>query len=164
MRNRAASAILSALVVTTALSGCTFSAVQANQKVYDPSDGIGENIGDVAVRNAILVTEDGETANLVVNIVNDGVTNVSLAVSWETEGGRVERNVYLKAGGTLAFGEPTNQIILTGLDAQPGSLFPVYFQYGDIEGRDVSVPVLDGELEEYADYVPGATSESGTTE
>lgn len=159
-----ASAVLSALVVATALSGCTFSAVQANQKAYDPSDGIGENIGDLAVRNAILVTDDGETANLVVNIVNDGVENVSLAVSWETEAGRAERNVYIKAGGTLAFGEPTNQIILTGLDAQPGSLFPVYFQYGDVEGRDVAVPVLDGELAEYADYVPGGATESGTTE
>lgn len=157
MRNRVASALVSAVVISAALSGCTFTAVQANQKPYDPSDGIGENIGDIAVRNALLITADGETANLVVNIVNDGVKNVSLAVSWETEAGRVDRNVYVRAGGTQAFGEKSNQIILRGVDAQPGALFPIFFQYGDEEGRDLAVPVLDGQLEEYADLVPSAS-------
>ena len=154
MRNRVASAVLSAVVVSAALSGCTFSAVQGNQIPYDPSDGIGETIGDLAVRNALLVTDDGETANLVVNIVNEGVKNVALTVSWETDAGRAERNVYVRAGGTLAYGGERNRLVLTGIDAQPGSLFPVFFQYGDEEGRDLAVPVLDGALEEYADLVP----------
>ena len=157
MRNRVASALLTALIVSGALSGCTFSAVQATEKQYDPSDGIGETVGDIAVRNALLITADGETANLVVNFVNEGVTNVALTVSWDTEAGRVERNVYIKAGGTGAYGGERNQIILSGIDAQPGSLFPVFFQYGDEQGRDVAVPVLDGQLEEYSALVPGST-------
>ena len=157
MRIRAVSALLTALIVAGALSGCTFSAVQATEKQYNPSDGIGETIGDIAVRNALLITGDGETANLLVNFVNDGVTNVALTVSWDTKAGRVERNVYIKAGGTGAYGGKRNQIILSGIDAQPGSLFPVFFQYGDEEGRDLSVPVLDGQLEEYSSFVPGST-------
>ena len=157
MRNRVASALLTALIVSGALSGCTFSAVQATEKQYDPSDGIGETVGDIAVRNALLITADGETANLVVNFVNEGVTNVALTVSWDTEAGQVERNVYIKAGGTGAYGGEKNQIILSGIDAQPGSLFPVFFQYGDEQGRDVAVPVLDGQLEEYSALVPGST-------
>src|SRR3712207_8194808 len=37
---------------------------------YDPSDGVSAEIGDLAVRNALLVTEEGERASLVVSVVN----------------------------------------------------------------------------------------------
>ncbi len=153
-RSRVTAAIVGAIVVASGLTGCTFSAVQANQKAYNPSDGIGETIGDVKVRNALLVTGDGKTANLVVNIANDGVTNAQVQVSWKTATGRVSRNVAVKAGGAVGFGPAGNQIILSGVDAPAGSLFPVFFQYGEQEGRDITVPVLDGQLKEYSALVP----------
>ena len=38
------------------LSGCSLTAEIANLEPYDPSDGVGVTLGDVAVRNALLVT------------------------------------------------------------------------------------------------------------
>jgi len=160
VRARATSILLAAAVVATA-SGCTFTAAQTNQLGYDPSDGFGAEVGDVAIRNALLITDDGETANLLINFINEGTRNVAVTTSWETaDGRRVSRNVYLSAGTTRSYGEGT-RIILSGIDATVGSQFPVYFQYGDEEGTSIEVPVLDDTLAEYSDLLPGTPSEDG---
>lgn len=154
MRLRATSIVLAGLIAAS-LSGCTFGAVQATRLAYDPSDGIGAEVGDVQVRNALLVTEDGETAALVVALVNAGERRVQLAVSWDSESGRVEESISVPAGETVSLGAEEDTLTLEGVDAQPGSLFPIYFQYGDEEGQELGVPVLDGALDEYAAFVPG---------
>ena len=153
MRSRL-TAIAAAAVLIASLTGCTFSATQSTRQAYDPSDGIGTGVGDVQVRNALLISDDGEAATLSVNIINSGVQNVALQVSWETEAGRTSENVYVRAGSTLSLGTSTNPLTLSGVDAAPGSLFPVFFQYGEVPGSEINVPVLDGSLEEYADLGP----------
>jgi hypothetical protein len=157
VRSRATS-IAAGAIVLLSLTGCTFSAVQANQKQYDASDGFSTTVGSVAIRNAILVTDDGETANLAVNFVNTGVKNVTVVVSWENAGGRVERNVYVAQDSTLSTGPAGNRFLLKGIDAPAGTLFPVFFQYGDEPGQEIGVPVLDGGLAEYTDLVPDAAA------
>lgn len=153
MRSRLTS-ILAAGALLVGLTGCTFTADQTVQTPYDPSDGVGTNVGDIDVRNVLLVTDDGETANLLVSLINTGPDDVEMAVSWETVAGRVERTLPVASGTTESFGDSSNQLILQDLDAQPGSLFPIYFQYGSQEGRELRAPVLDGQLEEYRELVP----------
>jgi len=163
VRARATSTVLAALLAA-GLSGCTLIAPQTNQRPYDPSDGVGTSVGDVEIRNALLISDDGETANLVVNMVNSGSENVTLLVSWESATGGAERNVYIPAGEAEGFGKSSNQIILNSIDTELGSLYPVYFQYGDFEGDELMVPVYDGTLKEYADLVPKGTETDGGTE
>ena len=155
MRLRATSIVIAGLIAAS-LTGCTFGAVQATRLAYDPSDGIGTEVGNVQVRNALLVSEDGTVASLAVALVNAGDANVRLTVSWEASSGRVERTISVPAGETVSLGANEDVIVLDGIDAEPGSKFPVYFQYGDEEGKELGVPVLDGSLDEYADLVPGA--------
>lgn len=159
MRLRATSIVLAAFIAAS-LSGCTFGAVQATQLAYDPSDGVGAEVGDVQVRNALLVSDDGKLASLAVALINPSDTNVQLTVSWEAESGRDERTVSVPAGETLSLGTDDDAIVLVGVDAQPGSLFPVYFQYGEEEGQELGVPVLEGSLDEYADLVPSEPAPS----
>lgn len=153
MRARATSLLLAALVAVS-LTGCTFGAAQTNQKPYDASDGIGSNLGGIAVRNALLVSEDGQTANLSVSLINTSQQNVALKVSWKTKAGTTERNVYIAAGSTQTLGMAKNQFLLHDIDSHPGSLFPVYFQHGSEPGRQIQVPVLDGSLPSYTSLVP----------
>ena len=141
-----------------ALTGCTFWAAQTNQKPYDPSDGFGVTLGDVAIRNALLVSQDGKNASLAVAIVNSGSKSATLHLSWKGAAGNVQRNVYIAAGATQSFGPVSNQIVLHDIDSIPGSLFPVYFQHGDTEGREIRVPVLDGSLPSYKALVPAPSS------
>ncbi len=149
-----ATTIVLAGILAASLTGCTFNAVQATQKAYDPSDGFGTTIGNLEVRNAMLFTEDGEVANLAVALVNSGQQNLQVQVSWETEAGRQSRNVYIPAGAVRSLGADNNQFLLQGIDAPAGSLFPVYFQYDTEPGEELPVPVLAGELTEYEDLVP----------
>lgn len=154
MRSRATSIFLAGLVLAS-LTGCTFGAVQSTQQPYDPSDGIGAEIGSVKLLNALLVTDNGEDATLSVTLANDGIQNAAVKVSWETESGdRVERNVYVSAGTAKTIGSEGNTFVLSGIDAELGGLFPVFFQYDEVEGEELMVPVLDGGLEEYTDLVP----------
>lgn len=153
MRSRATS-IAAAVLVLLSLTGCTFGATQSTRQQYDPSDGFGATVGDIAIRNAILVSNDGVNANLAVNLINTSNQNHRVVVSWESATGRVERNVYVSQDSTLSTGPEGNRFLLRGIDAPLGSLFPVFFQYGDEPGQEITVPVLDGTLEEYTDLVP----------
>ena len=45
-------------------------------------------------------------------------------------------------------------IVIESDEVVPGGLFPVYFQYGDVPGELLFVPVLDGSLPEYELFVP----------
>lgn len=157
MRARRTTSIVLAAATIAALSGCTFISAQSTLEPYDPSDGFSGTVGDVELRNALLITEDGETANLALNMINTGVKNATVAISWEAADGRHERNAYVRAGGELHYGTGDATLTLSGIDAELGALFPVYFQYGDNEGVELDVPVLDGTLPEYAEYLPTVT-------
>jgi hypothetical protein len=59
------------------------------------------------------------------------------------------------AGETKEIGAAGETLILfRDLNSIPGSLYPLYFQYGAQTGLPLRVPVLDGGLPEYADLTP----------
>ena len=98
-----------AVVMMLGISGCSFTAEQFTANPYAPSDGIVKDIGEVLLRNVLIVGSEDETAD--------------------------------DAG-------------LAGVEDVPGSLIEVTFDTGTEEGV-FEVPVLDGTLEEYREYVPG---------
>ena len=160
MRARATSTVLAAMALCAGLTGCAFTAEQATQQPYDPSDGLSAVVGDVQIENAILISEDGDRGNLIASIINESDQNVALTVSWESASGeRADRNVYLRAGASRTIGTDANPMVLGSIEAPPGSLFPVYFQYEDYEGRVIPGPVLTDALDEYSDLLPAEVIE-----
>ena len=151
---------LAPLVLSAALvlgtSGCTFAAEIATQKDYDPSDGVGVTLGDIAVRNVMLITNEEGQANLVMSVVNTGEADVSLQVQYDGEGNELTEFLDVPTLPALTrFGDdPAAGVIIEGSDVIAGSLVPVYFQHGAVPGELVLVPVLDGELPEYELLVP----------
>ena len=151
---------LAPLVLSAALvlgtSGCTFAAEIATQKDYDPSDGVGVTLGDIAVRNVMLITNEEGQANLVMSVVNTGEADVSLQVQYDGEGNEVTELLDVPSLPALTrFGDdPAAGVIIEGSDVIAGSLVPLYFQHGAVPGELVLVPVLDGELPEYELLVP----------
>ena len=155
MRARIAASIVLAIAVTFGTAGCGFLAPQSTTRHYDASDGVSGNVGnDIAVRNALIVTGDGTTGNLVVTIVNNGAVPHRVQIERAT-GSNESTSVTVGAGQTKQIGEAGGTIILfKDLNSIPGSLYPVYFQYGAQTGLPLRVPVLDGGLPEYADLTP----------
>lgn len=157
MKNRWAmtTALAAALMVGT--TGCTFDAEIATNIPYEPSDGTGTTVGDIAVRNALLITDDGESLNLVVSLVNRGETDRAVTVQWEGGSGRESERILVDGNDTTQLGGPEQrQIVIEGVEVTPGALYPVFFQYGDEPGSELLVPVLDGALPEYELYVPSS--------
>lgn len=149
-------ALAAALLVGT--TGCTFSAEIATQKEYDPSDGVGIEVGELAIRNALLIGDDPENLNLVMTVVSSSDTDRRLTVQWQAGDERVSEQVFVTANGSTAFGGPEqDQLLVVGSGATIGGLVPLYFSYSGAEGRELLVPVLDGALPEYELYVPATT-------
>lgn len=149
-----------ALLVALPVSGCTFMAPQTTTKSYDASDGIGVTLGDVELRNAIVVAESADSpGRLIGTIVNQGSSAATLHVRAEHAGTTiVDDAVSVPAGGVveLGSGPSRDDVLLDPAGAAPGALLDVDFTAGGQE-RTAQVPVLDGTLEEYAPYLPTAT-------
>ncbi|MFE6965947.1 hypothetical protein ACFVAJ_12575 [Agromyces sp. NPDC057679] len=158
MKARLAASAALALGVALGASGCSMLTYQATTEHYDASDGVSANVGDLDLRNILVVSDDGVDGTLVLTIVNNGEDDVDLDV--QVDGGDTV-TIPVDAGATVAFGadaveglDEVEPIVLEGIDTDPGSLLPIYFQYGSAEGIEKQVPVLDGRLPEYESLVP----------
>ena len=157
MRARIAVSVALAAGLLLGTTGCTFFSEQATLKQYDPSDGVGTTVGTVEVRNAILLTKnDGKLTSLVVDFINNGDSPVAMSVQYTSSSGKTTIVKALPANEVRSFGggHGEQQLQLTNLKAKPGSLFPVFFQYGTETGKQVLVPVLDGTQKEYNTLLP----------
>jgi hypothetical protein len=160
VRARIAATVVLAASLLLSTTGCSFFAVNSTLKKYDPSDGVGASIGNVKVRNALLLTKDGQEASFLVNLINTGEKTVSVKIQYNGttaagDTGKVNESVQLDAGEVRTFGSSnTRQLIFNGIDSKPGSLFPVFVQYGSNSGKELLVPVLNGALSEYSTLLP----------
>ncbi|WP_022889888.1 hypothetical protein [Agromyces italicus] len=158
MKARLAASAALALGVALGASGCSMLTYQATTEHYDASDGVSANVGELDLRNILVVSDDGVDGTLVLTIVNTGADDVDLDV--QVDGGDTV-TIPVDAGETVAFGvdaaegiDAVEPIVLEGIGVEPGSLLPIYFQYGSAEGVEKQVPVLDGRLPEYESLVP----------
>lgn len=157
---RAVATALLAAALAVGVAGCTFLSSEILPRQYDPSDGIGADIGELDVRNALLVTEEGNRANLIVSVVNQSNEDQALSVQYESNaaaavGGRVTVDLDIPARSTVTFGwQDAEQLVLEGIDTAAGDLFPVYFLSGGAEGVELKIPVLDTTLAEYSTLAP----------
>lgn len=155
MKSRVAASIALAAALMLGATGCTFSANIATEKPYDPSDGVGAEVGELSIRNALLIGDDPEELNLVMTVVSAADTDRRVTVQWEADGERVTEEIFVGANGRTAFGGPEqDQLLITGSGATIGGLVPVFFAYPGAEGVEVLIPVLDGSLPEYELYIP----------
>lgn len=160
MKARVAASVVLALAVALGTAGCNLVAPQATTKHYDASDGVSGNVGQIDVRNAVIITDGmgGTVGNLVVTFVNNDTKSHRVAIS-SGAGGSAVSEVTVEPGqvklvGTKPDTASNSNVFLLNFTAIPGSIYPLYFQYGDQTGLKLQVPVLDGGLPEYTDLVP----------
>ncbi|MBT1634530.1 MULTISPECIES: hypothetical protein [Clavibacter] len=168
MRARTASSIVLAALIAVGTSSCTFITPQATQISYFPSDGFDATVGDIEVRNAILLTEGGSAtgASLVVTLVNNSGDSQRVSFQHEVSEGSADRETrtVTAAPGLTKFGaEDSQRITFDTVEPTPGSLTKIYIQYGDAEGVEMDVPVLNGDQETYTNLVPGETGSTPDT-
>jgi len=139
-----------AAAATLALGGCSLMADITTHKPYDPSDGVGAHIDDVAVQNFLVVaTGEGEEAVLIGSLTNAGDERVGVKLSRENgEGDTV--TVLVEGGETARIGTaPGRTLILSTAETAPGSLAHVTVEVVGGSKETLAVPVVDGTLPEY---------------
>ena len=155
MRARIAASVLLAAGILLGTSACGFFAPQATSIEYNASDGVSGDVGEIHIRNGLLLSTDGELANLIVSVVNTTDSEQNLVVQYESSTGTVTQDIPVEANTTVTFGtEGEESVILENMDSQPGSLFPVFFQYGEETGVELLLPVLTGTQGEYSTLLP----------
>jgi hypothetical protein len=154
VRARTMATVVVAAGVLLGTTGCNLYAPQATTIKYDASDGVSGDVGDLAIRNAILLTEDGENANLLVHVVNSSDEDIDMVVQYEGVDDEVTTTVTIDANSTGEIGVEGGDSVAVEGEVLAGSLFPVFFQYGEYTGTELLVPVLDGSLAVYSTLVP----------
>lgn len=155
MKLRAGVAAAIAALVMVGVAAC---APIATLKPYDASDGVSTTVGQVKVLNALVLTKSGSTGNLLFSAYNPTDSQIELNVQYGDAGHRTTVQATLKPDTTTNFGYGKHgQFLLSGLDTKPGSLTQIYFQYGDEEGSQLTIPVLDGSLPQYQNLLPTPT-------
>lgn len=142
-----------AAVAGLALGGCSaFSPQTTTNVTYAPSDGVQGQVGDVLVRNAIVLTEEqGAPGSLVVALFNDSEDAVELVI--DVQDGAANQTVDLAPGEDLFLGpQAEDQLYIEGFDVLPGLTTEVTFIGGD-DALNLMVPVLDGTLPPYDELV-----------
>lgn len=85
MKFRAVAASALALALTAGLTGCNLISPQRTTMKYAASDGVHASVGDLEVRNALLIvdsdTEDVDEANLVLSVVTESDAPATLEVA-----------------------------------------------------------------------------------
>jgi len=153
VKSRLAASLIISVAVITGATGCSMISPVATKIDYSPSDGVNvPDSGTILVRNAFIVaTEDGSNGNLIAAFINESDKNDSVSIEVD---GLSPLLVKVPVGEPVSLGANTDPLLIEGLDAMPGSTVAVYFQSGAAEGELVQVPVLDGSLSYYAEFVP----------
>jgi hypothetical protein len=144
-----------AALIGLGVSGCAFITPQATTKEVETANGVNARVGTVDIRNATLISDDGESASLLVTFYNSATESRALTLQFESAGQKTEATVRVAGAGTTSYGaDGETQIVLRDIDATAGSLFPVYFHYGSDEGKQLLLPVLTTEFAEYDGLAP----------
>ncbi|MFC4222994.1 hypothetical protein [Lysinibacter cavernae] len=154
MKARIVSSVVLAAAVMVGATGCNLISPQATTYHYDPSDGVGGNTGELAIRNVMLIeTEVEGTYSVVFSVVNNSADTVDLNVHVQDGNSQAEDSVTVAPGINKFGDEDQDVLIFEDVDTKPGAIIPVFFQYGEKTGVELEVPVLDGTLPEYKHLV-----------
>ena len=153
MKARVAASIVLAFGLGLGMSGCTLITTQDTLHIKESSIGVAGSVGEIDVRNAVLVTrgDDGTTGNLVATFVN----NEGKPHRVEVEHGSAAEYVTVPAYGVKKIGGAgETRVQFKDLGEKPGALADVYFTYGSETGTRLRVPVLASTFPGLEDYAP----------
>ncbi|MGA0566927.1 hypothetical protein ACO2Q7_06325 [Rathayibacter sp. KR2-224] len=152
MKARVAASIVLALGLTAGMSGCTLLTPQDTLYIKESAHGVNGTVGKIDIRNAVIISDSkGTVGNLVVTFVN----NEDKAHYLSVQHGSKTLSVAIPAYGVKKVGrDGATRVQFDSLDAKPGSLTDVYFNYAGVTGTQLQVPVLSSTFPGYEDYAP----------
>ncbi|GAA4695493.1 hypothetical protein GCM10025781_11560 [Kocuria gwangalliensis] len=131
-------------------TGCGYVSPQATADEYAPSDGIQADLGDVKVRNLMILAADADSEGRVIgSVVNEGSEPATLSI--DADGATAE--VEVPANDTVML-ETSEPVMVDRAGAGPGLMVETELE-ADGQSSTQSVPVLDHTYPRYASLMPG---------
>ena len=157
LRLRPAAAVAISVVSLSGLTGCAVFSPPTVLKVYNPSDGLSATVGDVGVRNALIVSPaEGEPGVVSAVLVNSGTETAQVTVAVDTGSSPTTADFTVLPGTSFTIGSGSGAANLTGGDVEsdttgwlqvpevtevPGALVPMTFSAGGAEAS-VDAPIV----------------------
>lgn len=163
LTRRALAASALALASLTAATGCTYTNAQSTAASYAPGATAAVSLGTVHVAGLFVATDGEGAAALVARIVNSGDDAVDVEIAGTEDASTLSGTFQVEPATTFDVGPAgEQQVRSTAFDVPPGQVVTMTVSAGG-ETSDLAVPVLDGTLEQYAQYVPTPTPTSSPT-
>lgn len=136
-----------------ALSGCSFVNPIQTLEPYAPGDGVRVQVADgVSVENLLVVAEDeGEPGRVLGAVSNDTGEQIHVTMTFADAGEAVS----LSVDNFVNFTD--SELVLQRTPAPPGGTATAEVSVATTGAVTVEVPVLDGTLEHYAEYIPAGS-------
>jgi hypothetical protein len=164
-------AVLAALGVgLLTATGCGYINAQQTTHVYSASDGVRADVGSLQLRNMLIVSADsaatssasagtaGGPGRLVGTVFNP--TEQDMTLTFKDGSSTVRIDVPKK--GEVQLAKPGSNVSLSHAGGIPGALAKVSFTAGSTS-QDVQVPIVDGTLSEYRQYIPSPSGSASAT-
>jgi hypothetical protein len=153
-RGRRILTALSTVAATALLSGCALFSPMATEIPYNPGDGVGVSIGDVEVRDLIVIgTEEGAAATVSAYVVNNSADEVT--VGFQAEGAS-PATVDVPPNSALQVSPPGERgLTIDSLPVAPGAVLPLAVQVGDNPPAQVGTPTVSTSTALYTDFGSG---------
>ena len=152
VRRTAAAGVIALAMLGSA--GCSAVNDQATTAQYAPSDGIVENVGDLQLRNVLVVSDGfGEPGRLIGTILHDSsqTQSFTLAVGGST------LPWDLPAGEKVVFeDEPQEKVLVQTVEDEPGTGIDGQLTVNG-ESTGLNIPVVNGDQPFYQQYLPSPT-------
>jgi hypothetical protein len=132
-----------ALAAALSLSGCQVMSPIQTSVSYQPAEGVAVDLGDVQIRDLVVVTgAKGEVGTLSGMVVNNGTEPVTVSFAAAASGSPVSAVAPAKSQTRLSGIEGTKAVTLPSIAAGPGGILKVTIGTPTAGASEVSVPVL----------------------
>lgn len=130
-------------------------------RAYSASDGVRAEAGDMTVENLMIVTAaQGDPGRLLGAATNSGTEAGELLLATADGGSSI--GIPIDPAGSVNFFADGVATFFESVPVAPGSNLPMTITDPSGVTTSVSVPVLDGTLEEYRDVVDSIPSAEGS--
>lgn len=145
------------------VSACGYIAPQQTTQIYSASDGIRLDLGNIELRNILIVTSGTDKPGRILGAVFN-TADKPIQVNFRGSDG-AQSQVTVEPGTPYYLNESNDASILSSVSEPAGGLEAVTITQNGVKGPgsgEAKVPVLDGTLEEYKAYVPKQAPAGGT--
>jgi hypothetical protein len=135
------------------VTGCGYINPQQTSEQYSASDGTSTDIGPLQLRNMMIISQGADKPGRVVGAVYNSSSNDVKLVIKGAEGSQTQ--VPVKKNSYTLLNDSTDEAILSTTGAKPGSVAEVTItEDGTNQSAQFKVPVLDGTISDYKEYLP----------